>query len=598
MLAAYRELRNNETDTTELDAHLEQCASCRRVLAQYSLIGGQIRSLPTIEPPPTAHAKLMHTLATEHLHYMQRATPGAYPAPEFLKPYLQEHTQKHFQYTQAIDPLIALSTAETGPLPIIRAPSKRHRRLHISQLAAIGLAAAFLMAVMMSGITTLLVLTRGGVQQAVIRSSGSTSVGHLANVVRAVYRTNTSYQHVVSAVADRTDIYYTAYGDASNEGWMLEQMDRRAGVSTPLLTSASASPLIVLGSANGWLVWLQFDPAKPSTNHKNLSHHNLPVVKRTWSLHYLSLTSLLQPEIFAPAEPLTLASGTFNQGSGPDWIYTPVQGIWFIQNSLLVASIDENGISRLSSYQLDAPNHTISKAIATASPGHVFTSPTANEDGTEIYWSDEWRTDDGVLHSNIWTQQVSEVPNPLHGRWGEHTVTVKQLFRANSASFSPEVVDNTLFLLSTTDATDTAQATPGTTPATIPTGVPTTIPNTPITSWADSSIYIAPIDRSVRGWLLMLPLDDPTATPTEVNAGQAWSLQVGTDFVLWQSDQGYQMFDVATTSAVSVGNVLDGARFLAVNGDTTVWTIDVPTNVSDNTNPAVTLLAFNWPTKS
>ena len=57
------------------------------------------------------------------------------------------------------------------------------------------------------------------------------------------------------------------------------------------------------------------------------------------------------------------------------------------------------------------------------------------------------------------------------------------------------------------------------------------------------------------------------------------------------------MFDVATTSVVSVGNVLDGAHFLAVNGDTTVWIADNVTNTTNSANPPVTLLAFNWPTK-
>src|SRR5258707_8456945 len=37
--------------------------------------------------------------------------------------------------------------------------------------------------------------------------------------------------------------------------------------------------------------------------------------------------------------------------------------------------------------------------------------------GAEIYWSDEWRSDDGLLHSNIWTQQESQVANPYHGPW-------------------------------------------------------------------------------------------------------------------------------------------------------------------------------------
>ena len=46
MLAAYRELRDSKADTTELEVHLEHCASCRQVLANYNLIGEQIRSLP------------------------------------------------------------------------------------------------------------------------------------------------------------------------------------------------------------------------------------------------------------------------------------------------------------------------------------------------------------------------------------------------------------------------------------------------------------------------------------------------------------------------------------------------------------------------
>src|SRR6266581_5836355 len=133
MLAAYRELRTNESDTTELDVHLERCAACRQVLAQYSLIGEQVRSLPTIESPPTAYTKLMSALAAEHLRYRERSGPGAHPTPEFLRPYLRERTQ----YGHPTDPLVALSTAETGPLPIIRPPHKRRRRVHMSHVAVI-----------------------------------------------------------------------------------------------------------------------------------------------------------------------------------------------------------------------------------------------------------------------------------------------------------------------------------------------------------------------------------------------------------------------------------------------------------------------------
>lgn len=589
LLAAYRELRDSKADTTDLEVHLENCASCRQVLANYSLIGEQIRSLPAIAPPPDAHAKLMNALATEHIRYMQQATPGTHRTPEFLKPYVEEQTR----HKRATDPLVAFSTADTGPLaPVHIHTSHKRRRRYVGQFAVIGMAAAFLMVVMMSGITTLLVLSQGNPRGAV--STTSISIKQPVDVQRIPYTTITPYQHIVSAVADRTDIYYTAYGDKTNDGWMLEQLNRKTRMSTPLLATASTSPLILLGSSNDWLVWLQFDPPKAGNSPRSLTNHEPLLLKRTWSLRYLSLLT--------PGKPLTLTSGTFNQGTSPIWAYTPVQGIWFIQNTLLAATIDENGISHLSSYQLDTIGRPTPIEIATASPDQVFTSPTATSDGTEIYWSEEWRSDDGMLHSNIWTQQVSQVPNPSHGPWAAypHTVTVKQPFLSDGASFHPQVVDDRLFLLRTAPypqatTAGTPEASPGSTPTA--TVAPTSTPNTPTTSWADSTIYAAPSDAPIRGMLFMVPLDDPNnPLPTQVNTtgGQAWEPQAGTDFVLWQSDNGYEMYDV-NTGTVQVGHVLDGARFLAVNESTTVWTIDNSTSATNNAHFTATLLVFNWP---
>jgi hypothetical protein len=116
MLTAYRELKNGTTDTTELDVHLEQCASCRQFLAASTFVGKALRDLPEIEPPLEMRAQLMHRLAGEHLQFMQKAPHGSVTTPEFLKPYLQEHAQS----TQTAHSISALSTADTGPLPMIR----------------------------------------------------------------------------------------------------------------------------------------------------------------------------------------------------------------------------------------------------------------------------------------------------------------------------------------------------------------------------------------------------------------------------------------------------------------------------------------------
>ncbi|HKF38215.1 MAG TPA: hypothetical protein VKB35_15070, partial [Ktedonobacteraceae bacterium] len=154
LLAAYRELRSGEVDTLELDVHLEGCASCRQELARYMLIGEQVRSLPVIEPLPDMHVTLMHALAKVQLEFSRRSAPGTVITPEFLQPYMQEHAQS----THDSDVITAFSTAETGPLPIIQARGKPRHRSHMSHFAVLGLAAMFLMVLMMGGLTSLLML--------------------------------------------------------------------------------------------------------------------------------------------------------------------------------------------------------------------------------------------------------------------------------------------------------------------------------------------------------------------------------------------------------------------------------------------------------
>src|SRR5947208_2196910 len=214
LLAAPRELKNGEVDSTELVEHLEQCSSCREVLARNSMIGEQVRSMPAVEPPAEMYTKLMETLAVEHVKFIQHSRVAS-PPPDFLKPYLRE--QIHFP--RKTHSLTAFSTAETGPLPILRTVPKT-RRSSMGQFAALGLSAVFLMTLMMGGITSLLLLAHnhlGPASVAIIRPT---------EVESTTYPTQTSYQHVVSAVGDRTSIYYTAYRDGINNGWMLEQLDR------------------------------------------------------------------------------------------------------------------------------------------------------------------------------------------------------------------------------------------------------------------------------------------------------------------------------------------------------------------------------------
>jgi hypothetical protein len=589
LLAAYREVKNGKVDTAELDEHLEQCSSCREVLARYSLVGEHIRTLPPVEPTPDMHAQLMRALASEHAQFIQHSA-SAPPPPAFLKPYLREYASS----SQKVDAFTAFSSADTGPLPIIRTARKK-KHSHFRQFAVAGLVAVFCMALLMGGITSLLLLAHGNVPG----GEGAITINHPADVASTTYTTSTPYQHVVSAVADATSIYYTAYNDDTNAEWMLVQLDRTTTLSIPLLSKPSSGPLIVLGSKNGWLVWLQFEVIK-TTKHSNLSRYPLHSPLYNWSLHALSLVSQWEPrDTEVPNATLTLASGTFDQEAVPAWVHSPVQGIWFTQNALLVAMLDKNGISHLMSYPFGTQSSVTTTTIATASSQHIFTSPTSNGDGTAMYWADEWRGEDGNLHSNIWTQEVLPVP-PERGPRHIETTTITYPFLQNGLSFRPIVVDNMLFWLSSTARTSTttnttSTATPNSTP--VPTATPNTNGNSiPTMAWNDTSL-----DNNVRGSLLMLPLDEslPTsAVPINTN-GFAYALQAGTNFVLWQTDNGYGIYDVASRGYITVASDADNARFLVVNGDTAVWLPSSPTDVTPTADVGTqaTLMAFNWPRK-
>ena len=151
-------------DTTALEVHLSSCAACREYLSQSSLVGDKLRALPTVKPPADAQTKLMRALATEHARYIQNAPASAQatPVPTFLAPYLKEHAQ------EATNNIAAFSTADTGPLPIIQASQRRRkaqRPFFMNSFAVVGLAAAFLMAIMVGGLTSLVILANRGVQE-------------------------------------------------------------------------------------------------------------------------------------------------------------------------------------------------------------------------------------------------------------------------------------------------------------------------------------------------------------------------------------------------------------------------------------------------
>ncbi len=625
LLSAYRE-NNSQDNTTELDAHLEQCASCRAFLAQSSSIGKQIRSLPTIELHPQAYQRLMQALAQEHTHFLQHAITPVASTPDFLKPYLKEQGV----VTQTNDPLAAFSTAETGPLPIIR--SKRRRSFIPTQYAIIGLAAAFLLIIMTSGLVSLLVLANHGSKSSLIGPSTGASFNVPSQVSIATYETQSVYDHVVSAVANNRYVYYTAY-NSDTQDWMLEQLDTKTKMSSALLPAASSSELIVLSDAHGWLVWLQLNTPKAITvknSHAIIATSHI-VTTRTWSLQALQL-GVLQQTTLMTNTPITLLSGTFNDSTAPSWVHTPIQGLWFTNKALLVATVDAQGNSHLLSIQLPvtAKDKVQETQIAAAYDGHILTSPTATSNGTAILWSEEWQDSNNTFHSNIWEQQtLHTIASNI--KWQPKTMTFTGLLRADGMSFQPQIVNNTLFFLSTNPNDANSSATnsssnsasntsgaaisvQGATPTVSSTPTATPTPNTATNATTGTSgpiprqnatSYIPQSDATIQGVLLSLPLNGSVNSTTALtNANQASALQAGTGFLLWQNSNGYQMYDVTADSLIKVGSSASDANFLAVSGHTAVWIDSTSTgnpatsSSSSSTANIINFSIFNWPTST
>jgi len=272
VLAAYREYKHHQTDTTALDNHLEHCAACREVLAQQDFVGEQLHSLSALEPASDGYTKLMQALAIEHTRFMQQSPSTAPSAPNFLKPYLKYPLPSK----RTTSTLATFSTAETGPLPVLRTKPRRSPS-YMGQFAVLGLVATLVMILMMGALTSLLLLANHG------QPVTTVAIEKPSQVAMARYTTVTPYTHVVSAVANREDIYYSAYGDG-NTGWMLEQFNTKTNTSIPLLSTESPSSLIALASSKDWLVWLELDALKP-IGHTKIPHPGIQALSRTWRLN-------------------------------------------------------------------------------------------------------------------------------------------------------------------------------------------------------------------------------------------------------------------------------------------------------------------------
>lgn len=632
LLAIYQELQSNQEEVVALQKHLSKCDACQQTHVQYKRIGTQIRSLPQIEPSPDAHMKLMQALAVQHVHFIQRTHSSAVstPTPAFLIPYVKDLGKQPAHANN----LIAFSTADTGSLPIVRS-LKRRSTHQIRQFAIIGVAASFLMILMISGLTSLLLLSSSQGHN-IQPLSNPAVVNNVRDVLSANFSTTATYPYIASATVNGNTIFYTSYSTQA-ASWDLEQFDKSTKNSVSLLNAPSTDELFILESSAQWLVWLKISPppatqtvtstpsaqasATPTPTPEAQSSHTTNG-DRQWSLYATYLGAPLTQPLDKNTTTTIIATQMFHPNSVPNWVNKPVQGVWLNDSHLFVARIDEKGLSHLSSYQLEQGKKPQATEIATATNAHIFTSPTASSDNQNIYWDDEWSTDQAELKGDIWTlQQVNTTSTPT----GQPTPTQKpQRFQSDGMSFHPQMVVDNLFFLSTNplnnanaiNATPTLTTTPGTT-ATVPstpkpTATPTDGQTTPMpidsTVFLGGSVKIDPnvfapqVDDTLHGTVRAFMADGmPEALPQLDSNRIVSALQGGSRYLIWQNSQNsFEMYDVVGKYPVNIGSgtISHNAAFLYVNDNTGVW-VENTNNAGPNPNTVIfNIFTWPWPKES
>jgi hypothetical protein len=635
LLAIYRELKSNQEEYVALESHLSECQTCQQVHDTYQRMARKMQDLPPVLPPPDAHTKLMQALAVEHVRFIQRthSNSASTPTPGFLFPFVQNLGK----LSTPTSNLAAFSTAETGPLPSIQKSRAHHRHSHhMRHLAIVGIAASFLMFLMIGGLSTLL-LNSSTIQPL----SNPVIVNPARDIQYTNFTTNSTFPSVASATVSGNSIFYTSY-NAQATLWDLEQFDKTTQKSTSLLHAPDSNELFILTASSQWLIWLQIAPptlthntspqgSSPSatptfttqpiaTTTPNAQPTSVENPHRSWTLYATYIGSPLTLPIENSLTIPVLSKQVFHSATVPHWINRPIQGVWLNESKLYVTMINTKGRSQLLNFDIEQGKIPQASTIATAPNGHILISPTASSDNQHIYWGEEWLSEQNMLQSNIWSRQQITAPALVgdNAKTQTHSIT-PLLFLSDGLSFHPQMVADHLFILNTnlqdnsSLPTPTVSATPTSTasattiaasPTTIGTSTPTPTP-TPVnpstflggSQTIDPYVWTPQMDDGIVGKIQAFTASgNPEALPLLDGKRLVSSVQGGTRYLLWQnSAKVFEMYDVIGKYYVNVGSatIPYDAAFLTITGTTGIW---VENNSATNrTTGTVIFNTFNWP---
>jgi hypothetical protein len=313
VLAAYRRDDWPTGGLSALRRHLERCADCRRVEAEFRGVGERIRRLPSIAPSASMRANVFAAIAAEE----RRVAPA----------------------------MLVLSRATTDPaLPIVRLTRRPPRRdpLHLglrAGLIAAAVALTFLAASFMPGVAALSRIASSFAQ-------GPSATVPQGQAHRSLRGAQKAYA-VPTLLADETPAMATdawlAFASVNGAEATLYVEDRQSRARTALSTGDASLLPTLRALTDGWALWTT---GSGTSGPWTLSARRLP----------------------ASAGGANVALASSGEGG-----LTSLTGVWVGGDSALLTGETADGTGELLRIDLATGART---ALASAA-GHYYANPTA-----------------------------------------------------------------------------------------------------------------------------------------------------------------------------------------------------------------------------
>ncbi len=545
LLAAYRRDDCSPAEHAEIEAHLEGCAECRVVEAEFRRVGESIRALPQLAPPPDFFARVMAAAQADEAKAAQQ-TRVAEKKPETV---------------------VVPGLTNVSHFPRLRrAVAERRVRLEPMRQASTP-AQVFALRYTMTLAAAFLLFAIGSV--ALVQLLGSHTpqiqvcVSNCPHPLSSAFTPDSTYSIVADATAS-PDGRYVVYAARTPQGsWMLEELDRQTTKSIALLPAPVSGPITIEGWARSWVLWTQGDPE--GGDH--------------WQLH----ATALNPALTGATETLQLLEGGL---SGQDGTVLELHGVYASGSTVLLAEQLKDEVGQLVQLDLTRADPSARTVLATAPTGHWIADPTT--DGTNDYWAEEWLDPDGTPHGDIMRLTPDNTPEAVTSS-GISFKSEPEAITNNGVSFAPMVIANKLVWL---DGSSQEQAQIHTTAPT-----PTATPNTQATlTPSGGSVSHAPI---ASGTLWSEAIDpnvvDLDSGPRSKIADDVSMPQAGATFVVWQNSNGdFNLYDVSKDTLQPLNAYISNALVLSVSPTSVLW-VTADSQGSSQLPNKTTINLLDWP---